>query len=95
MRTLHLLPLLLAAGALACGEGEVALPEKSFEDPRPIIYSEQPSVPEEKSPTTPERPQAEAEADPLGSPFGLEGDGLPASGAGATPAVDAGPDPVD
>ena len=92
MKTLQLLPLLLAVGAFACGDGDVGSPpDDSFDETRPLIYSEQPDAPDEKSPTALERPQAQPEANPLGSPFGLDGNGLaspggsPPSGQGSVP----------
>jgi hypothetical protein len=97
MKTLDLLPLLLAASALACGEGEVGgvPPGDSFDEARPLIYSEQSEAPGEKPPTTPERSPSQPDADPLGSPFGLEGSGLPSPGSVPPPGSGPNPDPVD
>jgi len=94
MRTLQLLPLVAALGAVACGEGDAGEPiPDSFDDPRPLIYSEQPEAPSEKSRQSSETAQPEPEAQPQPSPFGVDSErSLESSSSDASPGS---ADPID
>ena len=94
MRTLQLLPLLVALGAVACGEGEIGEPPPdSFDEPRPLIYSEQPEAPSEKSKQPSDTAAPNPEADPLPTPFGVDSERPLASSSSSSPPST--PDPVD
>jgi len=91
MRTLQLLPLLAALGAVACGQGDAGEPPPdSFDDPRPLIYSEQPEAPSEKPKQPSETAVPDSEVDPAPTPFGVDSERSPNSSAS-----DPSPSPAD